>query len=480
MLSALEAIFSSARVSWPFLAQLPSFRGATCGNIRYICDIARILMPHRHLRPDVPFATEQTTIEGIQQQELPMWFYLTVAVIAGISATYVCRSFFSRTQLTDGDAQDVEFYRRQLTEIDHDLDHGNLSPEDAARTRVEVSRRLLEADKRATHSTQNTDPVSRHASGIAAVGVVALLFGAGGLVYAQLGGNGRPDAPLAARFAQSHEIYENRISQAAAEERVPEQHVQLSEEDLALVDKLRTALESRPDDAEGFRHLARQEAQLGNYTAARNAQTRVVELAGPDEVASNDLILLARIMAYGANGYVSPEAEALWSEILQRNPNNAEARYYLGLMYAQIKRPDITYIFWEPIPDLGDPSAPWMARFNEQFGDIAYFAGKNLKESETLAGPTSEQMASAQDMSAEERQEMILAMVANLGDRIDEGDATAAEWAQFIRAKSVLGDNEVAKEYFDRAKALFAENSEDSLIIKQTGVETGLEPRVEQ
>lgn len=416
-----------------------------------------------------------------------MWFYLMFAVIAGVCATFVVLSLTKRSD--DGSApedgtqpsEDVAFYQRQLAEIDRDVAAGTLAQEDAARTKTEVARRLLEADKRAQDAPV-IGQAPKGATYAAAVAVVALLFGAGWFIYAELGGAGRPDAPLAQRYMEANDSYVNRMTQSEAEEEAPDRRARnVSEESMALMNQLRTALEQRPTDEIGHRLLAKQEAQLGNYKAARAAQTRVVELLGADAVETSDLILLARIMVYGANGYVSPEAEALWGEVLHRSPEVPEARFYMGLMLAQTGRPDATYAFWEPLLDIADPSAPWTELLFEQFPDIAYFAGKKYSPpAAQTAGPTAEQMRDAGNMTEEERQEMIIGMVENLKAKLDAGDASAAEWAQYIRASNVLGNREDAKVAYGEAMKLFENSPADAQIITEVGLDAGIETGVDQ
>ncbi|MEY8100091.1 c-type cytochrome biogenesis protein CcmI, partial [Falsihalocynthiibacter sp. S25ZX9] len=92
---------------------------------------------------------------------------------------------------------------------------GTLAEEDATRTRTEVSRRLLEADKRAQNATVLPQAPKGASYAVAAL-IVALLFGVGGYIYAELGGAGSADEPLAERFAEANEAYENRMSQREA------------------------------------------------------------------------------------------------------------------------------------------------------------------------------------------------------------------------------------------------------------------------
>ena len=54
---------------------------------------------------------------------------------------------------------------------------------------------------------------------------------------------------------------------------------------LALMDKLRTALATRPDDLQGHQLLARNEAALGNYRGGGRGAARVLALKGAEATA---------------------------------------------------------------------------------------------------------------------------------------------------------------------------------------------------
>lgn len=421
-----------------------------------------------------------------------MWFYLTFAVIAGGCATFVIHSLLknsgsdeiaSPSDAPQEHTKDVAFYQRQLADIDRDVKNGTLSEDEAERTRIEISRRVLDADKRAQASSGSGTAPKAVTIG-AAIAVAVLLFGGGAYLYSSLGDNGRADLPLAERYLLGEEAYNARISQEEAEQAAPDRTIEIGEEDLALIEQLRTALEDRPTDAKGHRLLARQEANLGNYTAARLAQSRVVEIAGQQDVATDDLILLGRIMVYGTAGYVSPQAEAVWGEVLARDIDTPEARFYMGLLYTQTERPDIAYRFWEPLLTTGDPNALWMPTLQEQFPTVAYLAGEKYTppapQAAALPGPNAEQVEAAQDMSPEERQQMILDMVSNLGEKLETGDATAEEWARYIRANSVLGKDDIAKQAFDTATAKFVDDEIGAKLIWQSGIEAGFLERISE
>ena len=105
-----------------------------------------------------------------------MVFVLIIVAIA-ICVTAV---LLAATRIGAGDSStwdevesDIAVYKDQLAEIDRDLTRGVLSESDAEQVRLEVSRRLLEADKR------ERDGISRLSAGaglaFAIVPVVVLL-----------------------------------------------------------------------------------------------------------------------------------------------------------------------------------------------------------------------------------------------------------------------------------------------------------------
>ena len=232
---------------------------------------------------------------------------------------------------------DMQVYRDQLREIEADHAQGRLSAAEAEATRIEVARRLIAAsDAEAAESDAASAP-RRLSRGLGAALVVGIALGAG-LIYDRIGAPGYPDHPLALRLAGGIDRGE-RPSQAEAEAamvaegRVPPPADAESE---ALITQLEELLQSRPDDLEGHRLLARSLAALGRIAEARAAQEKVVELLGPD-VEARDLSDLAELMIFAAGGYVSPEAETALAGALQR-PAGGPARHHLSAVGAPAGR----------------------------------------------------------------------------------------------------------------------------------------------
>ncbi|KZY30934.1 c-type cytochrome biogenesis protein CcmI, partial [Roseovarius sp. HI0049] len=243
-------------------------------------------------------------------------------------------------------AYDLRVYRDQLKEVDRDLARGVIGEEDAERLRAEVSRRILAADAKLRDGGESGGQPKW--AGWAVTGLALAGLGGGALLlYSELGAPGYGDVPLKGRIAASDAARADRQTQAEAEAQVPEADMpsDVSEEFLALMEKLRETVEQRPEDQRGLQLLVRNEAALGNLRAAYTAQRQLIEVKG-DQATAADYALLTDLMVSAAGGYISQEAEASIRAALEREPREPRARYYLGLYYMQVDRPDAAFRTW--------------------------------------------------------------------------------------------------------------------------------------
>ncbi|MAM61137.1 c-type cytochrome biogenesis protein CcmI [Maritimibacter sp. UBA3975] len=374
---------------------------------------------------------------------------------------------------------DMEIYRDQLKELDRDLARGVVAPEEAERTRVEISRRLLEAD-RAAQAQDGAHRAPRAAS-IAATAGIAVLLGLGGAyVYSNLGAPGYPDLPLDLRKSLAAETRENRPDQAAAEAEMPAwegPNADVPSDYVTLVEQLRTAVARRPGDIQGLALLARHEAALENYRAAHRAQSRLIEARGEDDVGAQDYADLAELLILAAGGYVSPEAETALTRALNIDPQNGVARYYSGLLFAQTGRPDLAFRMWRTLLENSPTDSPWIGPIRAQIGDLARAAGVNYtpREGEDAPrGPSAQDMENAAEMSEEDRAQMIRGMVDGLSERLASEGGPASDWARLLRALGVLGDTERAQAIWSEAQSRFAEHPEDLEQIRAAARDAGV------
>jgi cytochrome c-type biogenesis protein CcmH len=375
---------------------------------------------------------------------------------------------------------DLQVYRDQLKEVDRDLARGLIGEDEAARLRVEIGRRVLAADAAVQAGTM-AGSAGPGRGALAAV-MALVVLGVGGGVYLWQGAPGYGDLPLSLRLQQAEDRRAARPDQAAAEEQaraeLPPAPLSGDPRHLELLDRLRTVMKDRPNDLQGQELLARNEAMVGNYTAAAQAQAMVVALKGPVATAA-DLAMQAELMIMAAGGYVSPQAESVLAAALDKDRSNGSARYYSGLMLLQTGRPDLAFRFWAPLWEGSSPDDPWVDALRAQLPDVAFMAGQHRYQMPDLRaapmpGPDAAAMEAARDMSPEDRQAMIRGMVDGLMNRLAAEGGTAPEWARLIRALGVLGDLDRARAIHAEALTRFAGREADLAEIAAAAAEAGL------
>lgn len=404
-----------------------------------------------------------------------MWFWVIIGLLVLLIISLIAWALLRGRDAGEVSATfDVQVYRDQLSGVERDLERGVVTPEEAARIKVEVSRRLLDADK-AVQATADVTGAPRLAS-YAAIAVVAVTLVSGVGVYQRIGQPGYPDLPLKLRIENAQEHRRARPNQAAVEATIPPMIEEVEPRHKALVERLRVAVAEHPNDLKGQHLLVTNEAALGNYIAAYQAQIRVIEIKDT-HVLAKDLSELAEWMIIAAGGYVSPEAESALKRALERDPNDGKARYYSGLMFYQNGRPDMAFKLWRQLLDRSAPSDPWVGPIRGQIEDAAAWAGVNYTLPEmapALAGPDADALAAASDMTDEERQAMIGGMVAQLSERLASEGGSAQEWAQLIGALGVLGETDRAQAIWAEAQNVFAADTTALAMVRAAAQKAGV------
>lgn len=402
-----------------------------------------------------------------------MMFWVISLGLSVLVALTLVRALYRGGAAEASAAFDVQVYRDQLREVERDLARGVVTEDEADQIRTEVSRRLLDADRASQDGAGSTSAVSGPGGAIA-VGVLAILVGGSWALYSRVGAPGYPDLPLETRIAMAEEARLNRPDQAALEAELPPAPpaLEADPQHLELVEQLRTLLADRPDDLRGHRLLAQSEARLGNMTAAHEAQARVIAILG-DAATAEDYAALAELMVLAADGAVSPEAEAALRATLTRDPENGLARYYSGLLAAQTGRPDIAFRLWRGLLEASTPDAPWVPPIRAQLEDVARLAGVDYVLPPEGRGPTSEDVAAAQDMDPAARMEMIRGMVSGLSERLATEGGPPQDWARLIRAYGVLGNRDAAAAIWAEAQEVFPDDA-NRVVILQAARDAGV------
>ncbi|QCO54768.1 c-type cytochrome biogenesis protein CcmI [Pseudorhodobacter turbinis] len=401
-------------------------------------------------------------------------FWAAAGAIALVVAVILIRAL-RRPERTAADSSsfDQQVYRDQLAEIERDAARGVVAPDEAKRLRSEVARRLLAADRvEANRDVMRSGPAS-----VPVVIVIALVLAAGFGGYAYLGQPGYGDLPLKTRIAMAEERRANRPDQAAMEAALPPRPLldAIDPEFKVLVERLREAVAARPDDLQGQTLLARNEANLGNLTAAYKAQERVIALKGADATVG-DMLTQATLMVQATDGQVSPEADRILQRVLAIEPKNDTALFFSGIANMQVGRYDVAFLYWKEVLENAAPDSPWRPEVRARIESLAQAAGARYSLPPEAPGPSAADIAAAEDLSPEDRQAMIRSMVEGLNDRLATDGGTAQEWARLIGALATLGEVDRARAIWAEAKVNFAGRTAELGFINEAALDAGITP----
>jgi cytochrome c-type biogenesis protein CcmH len=362
-------------------------------------------------------------------------------IIALMSVAAVLAVLWPLTQKSRASAagSDLLVYQDQLEEVGRDRNAGLIGEAEAEAARVEISRRLLAAaDAKVAPSSQ---PLwHRRAAAIAAL--LVLSFVPVGL-YAALGSPDIPGQPAYARTA------------------APPDHATIA----ALIGQVEERLAKNPDDGAGWQVIAPVYMRLGRYDDAVMALRKSLALNGETAARDSDL---GEALVAAADGVVTGEAKKLFTRAVALDAHDAKARYFLGLADEQDGNDQAAAAKWRDMLKDAPANAPWVGFVRQALVRITGRPPAN-------SGPTSEQMAAAQDMPAAQRTEMIRGMVQKLADRLHMDGSDTEGWLRLVRAYAVLGDQEKAKGAAADAKRALAGRPADVKRIDDLAKNLGLE-----
>ncbi len=384
--------------------------------------------------------------------------WIAVALITVVSLVMMIKPLARKAKVkTDRPTRadfDLTVYKDQLAEVDRDMDRGVLTEDQALAARTEIERRMLAAaqDKDSGQGVTET-----HNPKVAVAMIVAVLVGvpvsAVGL-YLHLGAPEMKDHPLAERM---------RDVQTAQDGLSPEERAHDRERARQLMAELEQRLEENPDDIEGWLVAAQIYETQQRYTKAAEAYEKVAGLTNRHPQA---LAAWAETLIVAENTIVIPEAAKLLKEVREKDPSDPRSYFYLALERQQ--KGDLQGALDEYVALLRvSPSdAEWVSQIIERVQGLASEMDIAMPEIAMLPpqgpppgmaagdmphppggpmagpGPTAEQVEEAQQMSEEDQNAMIQAMVQRLADRMKENPDDLAGWRRLAQAYGVLGNAE--------------------------------------
>jgi cytochrome c-type biogenesis protein CcmH len=193
-----------------------------------------------------------------------------------------------------------------------------------------------------------------------------------------------------------------------------------------------------PNDARAWRYLGESYMSASDPRDAAKAFGKVIELTGRADAALDAAYGQALVAA--SNGAVPPEAEKAFATALQIDPTSAPGRFYLGLAKAERKDNAGAIQLWQSL--LAD--VPVTSPLHQMLVDrIAILTSQTAGQSPGGGGAPNPR-----------------AMVEMLAARLKADPNDALGWVRLMRAYTVLGETEKAKQALVSARKAFADNKD--------------------
>ncbi|MEJ8473976.1 c-type cytochrome biogenesis protein CcmI [Roseibium algae] len=388
-----------------------------------------------------------------------MMFWILIAAMTAVTALSILVPMAKAARMSEAEhsheSGDAAVYRQQLAEVERDLERGLIDPEAAKAARTEIARRLLAADARKDQERAATTSLMPLRM-VLLLALVVLPLGSVGL-YLAIGSPEFPDQPLHARLSAP----------------VENQSIDV------LVARVERHLAENPQDGQGWNVVAPVYMRMGNPDAAATAYGNAIRLLGSTPKLETDL---GEALTVANDGIVGSGAHAAFERAVALDPGAVKARFFLALALGQEGKSEQAIAAWSSLLDGADPSEAWVEVAQ---GELAKLTGTQLagqlgggaKTSEpTMApGPSTEDIAAAQDMTVQDRMAMISGMVQGLAARLESEGGSAEEWQRLIRAYAVMGRGEKASEALTQAREAFADDAPALAQINEMAEEAGIE-----
>lgn len=357
---------------------------------------------------------------------------LTAAVMAALVWPIMRRTpeAASRAQF------DAAVYRDQLAELERDAARGIIGPAEADAARNEISRRILGT----LGGAASPDAGAARPSGRPALWAALLIPLVAIPVYLWAGSPRLPDLPLQARLDNA---------------------VEANDLD-ALVARVESHLAKNPGDVAGWQVLAPVYRRMERYTDAANAYARVLSLSTPTAEAFADY---AEMLIYANQGLVTTDAVTPVREALKLDPKNPKARFFMALADKQEGKTAEALAAWKALLADSPSDAGWRGLVQNEIAAIE----------KPAPGPTQEQVAAADQMSAADRETMIRGMVDGLEARLKADGKDLDGWRRLINARMVLGERDKAKASLDEARIAMKETPDALTQLDALARQLGME-----
>ncbi|WP_377295680.1 c-type cytochrome biogenesis protein CcmI [Rhizobium sp. SGZ-381] len=383
---------------------------------------------------------------------MTLWILLAV-ITAGVSAVLIWPLMTSARPVEELREDEAAVYRDQLREVDRDRAQGLIGVEEAGYAKAEIGRRLLAlADKRADDKGTGGGAASRARHRLAPLSVILSVPLIGLCLYLFLGNPDLPAQPLEARLAN------------------PGNNMAL------LVAKAERHLAEKPDDGAGWDLLAPIYFRAMRLGDAEMAYRNAIRLNGES---SERLAGLGETLVASNEGVVTEDARHAFDRAVALDGRNMRARFYAALALEQAGRTDDARRAFEAILKDSPPGAAWIALVSEHIGKnggapLAAAPTAPAAAQKAPGNPNAAQVEAMQQLSPQERQQMIAGMVDTLAARLRDDPDNIEGWLRLVRSYMVLGDKAKASDALKAGLKTFPTDQEAGRRLLALAKETGL------
>jgi len=364
---------------------------------------------------------------------------ITTAIIASLLHPLAS----GRVRFNDGAAAAGRVYRDQLLELDRELLANEIGCNEYEYARAETARRLFKASEQKQEECRRLPHPHRWLR----LAIAAFLPLASIGLYGLAGSPDMPSLPLQARLED------------------PGQDIAI------LVARTERHLASQPDDGRGWDVIAPIYLRAGRIADARSAYRNALRLLGPD---IHRLGGLAEALMAEAQGSVDKETLDVLRQIVQLEPENPRARFYIALSSEQAGRRDEARQAFEALAKQSPPDAPWLPLVNQHIAMNGANPAAPGANSAAPGNPTQQDVAAAEIMNAGDRQQMIRGMVESLDAKLSADPNNFEGWMRLVRSYAVLNDRDRAAGALKRGLAAFPPAGEQGRQLLALARELGI------
>ncbi len=388
-----------------------------------------------------------------------LWIAYAV-IVAAVIAVLVRPMLSDKEDAATAEEADLAVYRDQLAEIDAERDRGQIDEAEAESARSELARRLIrrseQADSDRAAVTSSASGRLFSAAGMAyatAVGIPLISL----VIYLSLGSPSMPGMPQSARLQSS-----------AKDATINE-----------LVAKVEAQLRETPEDGRGWDAISPVYLRLQRFDDAARAYAQAIRLQGES---TRRLRGFAEATVMANNGIIVEPAREAYARLLELEPKNYEARFWLAMADEQEGKLEEAENGYRAVLADAPEEAPWKHVVDARLKQLASLRGgtaraqpaKPAVSPSPAPGPTREDVAAAETLSTEQRQEFINSMVERLASKLEADPDDFEGWLRLVRAYAVLGRKDDAHRALAEARKSIEKDDDKQARLDALADELGL------